>query len=438
MSTNRRILILFQKYLANAHNHDELDELLRYFNLEEDQATLRTLVRQEFKRLETQQDEEEALTHFVDTVKQKLDASIRSRTRKGSSFKSWFTAAAILVVVLAVGFRFYFYQEASNNQQPAVIQSVGNDVLPGGSKATLTLADGHTIDLSEAQNGIIVGSESITYQDGSLINSSSRASDPTPPSRSKFGTGSNDVTLLVLTTPKGGQYQVTLSDGTNVWLNAGSTLKYPSKFASDKRVVELEGEAYFEVSHQLSAISSQPSAVGNKEDQQSSAQSASSVFHPSHERIPFLVKTQSQTVEVLGTRFNISAYPEEKETRTALMTGSVRVARPSGQSVVLKPGQEVVNHSDAADFAVRQADVDEIEAWRNGYFGFDDKSIKYIMQKVARWYDVTVIYEGDVENRKFGCMVKQSKTLVQLLTNFKQAGILDFHIEGRRLVIREI
>src|SRR5690606_13352531 len=175
------------------------------------------------------------------------------------------------------------------------------DILPGGNRATLTLADGRTINLSEAQTGIVVG-DGITYLDGTgvLDNSASSVS-----------------TIMSLSTPKGGTYQITLPDGSKVWLNANSTLKYPSRFGGKERVVELEGEAYFDVSQQSTANSRQASFV------------------------PFLVKTNNQTVEVLGTEFNISAYADDPVTKTTLVEGSVKVsAHAVNASTLLKPGEQ--------------------------------------------------------------------------------------------------
>src|SRR5690606_18957184 len=163
------------------------------------------------------------------------------------------------------------------------------------------------------------------------------------------------ATELTLTTPRGGQYQTTLSDGTKVWLNAGSSLRYPLHFPTDKRVVTLEGEAFFEVSHDT--------------------------------KRPFTVRVADTEIEVLGTQFNVNSY---RNVTTTLVAGSVKIANDTGQQL-LKPGQEarVEEH-----ITVHAADIDKVTAWKNGYFHFKDDNMMEIMDQLARWYDVDVTYSG--------------------------------------------
>lgn len=205
-------------------------------------------------------------------------------------------------------------------------------------------------------------------------------------------------------TPKGGQYQVDLPDGTKVWLNAGSLLRYPTNFTGKIRSVELTGEAYFEVAKNA------------------------------HK--PFKVLSKNQVVEVLGTHFNISSYTDDISVKTTLLEGSVKVLSSKvNQTKLLKPGQQSdINYTNNA-FFIKSVNTDEVIAWKNGYFLFSDEDLKSIMARFARWYNVDVEYQGDVDNLRFGGMVSRSKDLTQALKVVEQAGNVKFKIEGRRVIV---
>src|SRR5690606_7652542 len=235
------------------------------------------------------------------------------------------------------------------------------DIMPGGSRATLTLADGRTIDLNADQSGIIVGND-ITYMDGSTITNGT-SSDAPPAAASQ---------TLVLKTPIGGNYQIVLPDGSQVWLNANSTLTYPSQFAAEERIVHLEGEAYFHV-------------------------------EPRHTRgksIPFKVISNGQTINVLGTEFNISAYAGEPQTKTTLVNGAIEVINLASNSTNrIVPGQQAVLQG--AQMKVNEVDVSKAIAWKNGRISFDGKSFEQIMREMARWYNLTIEYEGGIPTDQF-------------------------------------
>ena len=292
----------------------------------------------------------------------RIDGNVRPRVLRWR----WAAAAAVLVFI-AVGVGIYRY--AGNNQVPTARIDIQEDVLPGGNRATLTLASGQTIDLSDAQQGIIVG-DGITYLDGSLV----------------LGEQVDRETseqVHTLTTPKGGTYQITLPDGTKVWLNAASSLRYPGSFDGDERVVELEGEAYFEVSEQVNERS---------------------------QKMPFKVITSGQTVEVLGTRFNISAYADDPEIKTTLVEGKVKVALAGSTTdrspttdhrppITLSPGEQSTVRArlpgQGAVIGVQQVDVNQYTAWKDGLFIFNNEPLENILKQVARWYDVEVDYQDD-------------------------------------------
>ncbi|SEL73948.1 FecR family protein [Parapedobacter koreensis] len=312
--------------------------------------------------------------------------------------RKWLPYVAAALIALAVGALVIGDQWSITGDQWSAINDA--DIAPGGNRATLTLADGRTIDLSEAQGSIIIG-DRITYADGSLVLSSGSGEQPPK-------TNHDESRLLTLTTPQGGTYQITLPDGTKVWLNAASTLKYPSRFDRKERIVELEGEAYFDVSEQWSAADSRSA----------------------NKKIPFLVKTKEQTVEVLGTQFNIMAYADEVETKTTLVEGKVKVS-----DFTLKPGQQATLRGTAIDIQV--ADIQSVVAWKEGYFVFNGTELRDAMRQLSRWYKVEVIYEGNIPRTPFFGKISRDDTLVEVLDILK-AGKVNFRIEQREKINRVV
>lgn len=280
--------------------------------------------------------------------------------------------AAVLISALAIAF-FFWQQEQEANEQPLA----ASEILPGGNKATLTLADGTVVDLSADQTGIVIGSDNITYADGSDI----------------VGEGGEqlaDIKELVLTTPKGGTYQVTLPDGSRVWLNAVSTLKYPNRFHGDKRVVKLEGEGYFDVA----------------EDRQR----------------PFSVLSKGQEVAVLGTQFNISAYPDETASKTTLVTGSVQIVNlATNVAHRLNPGEQSTVHG--LSTSVDKVDTDLFTAWKDGFFYFDRLPTPAAIAQLARWYDLDVVYQGKLANVNMFAYIARDKPLDAVLKSLAKSGL---------------
>src|SRR5690606_22892486 len=278
---------------------------------------------------------------------------------------------------------------------------VKNDLTPGGNRATLTLADGRIVALDKSSNGLIAESERMKVNktaDGLIVYNLTKSSQ----SKGK------SPRYNVITTPRGGQFQIILSDGTKVWLNAASTLRYPENFESDRRNVELLGEAYFEVSNQKSDLG---------------------------KTTPFLVHTALQTVEVLGTHFNINSYQDEGVEKTSLLEGSVKVTINSSESkkaVVLKPNQQSTLNGLTLD--VSAIDSDEIVAWKNGYFSFEGANIEEVMRQLSRWYDVDIVYEGNIPEGKFTGKVYRNMNLSKVLDILYYAKV-NFRIEGKKMFI---
>lgn len=327
-------------------------------------------------------------------VKIKIDEepnARKTRTQRIIPLK-WLGIAASAVLVGIASFLF-LKKETPEAEKPPMLTTI-NDVAPGGNKATLTLADGSIIDLSDSQEGIIIGENEIKYQDGSSVlnDDAVRTSQ-----------------RVSLSTPNGGQYQITLSDGTKVWLNAGSKLSYPRKFTGSERRVELQGEAYFEVAKQQ-----------NMQNTQSTSR--------------FIVSSAGQEVIVLGTHFNINAYPDEKELKTTLLEGSVQVST-SASSTTLSPGQQAIQKNGILKTQIVNTE-DEV-AWKNGYFMFNNEDLESIMKKIGRWYALAIKFEDPTLKAEtfFGTMSKFENSS-KVLNMLERTGIVRFEITDNTLNIR--
>ncbi|TCD03147.1 FecR family protein [Pedobacter psychroterrae] len=327
-----------------------------------------------------------------------LSTPIQSIALENSGKKShrskWiFTAAAIATIVL--GFWFFSYRTSS---LPGTFHDknwVKSDIGPGSSGATITLANGKVIPLSEAKNGVIISGSSLTYNDGSHI-----ASD-----------NDRQVGNIIANTTKGQTYQLTLPDGSNVWLNAATTLKFPSTFTNKKfREVELDGEAYFEI-------------FKNKSQ-------------------PFVVRTKAngslpvQEIKVLGTHFNVNAYADERQITTDLQEGSVQVFAQGFSTRVLKPNQQARLTAEQLDVA--EANAANAMAWKNGELKFDDESLGSIMRKISRWYNVEVIYEGTAADQTFWGTISRFQNVSKVLENLELTSTVNFRIEGRKIIVYQL
>lgn len=298
-------------------------------------------------------------------------------------------AAAVLAVVFAGGILLK-ENRLPNKVLSSVIKREGNHLPPGGNRATLILSNGNSINLS----GIKIGT--LASEKGVVINKN--ADGRITYSHGKSNAAPANVFNTVLT-PRGGQYQLVLSDGTKVWLNSASSLKYPVTFTATKREVELSGEAYFEVAH--------------------------------NQRKPFLVISNGQTVQVLGTHFNINAYQDEQATKTTLLEGSVKVLT-NGVSSKIKPGEQVQQKN--GKLFVSEVDIEEAIAWKNGFFYFKDDNIKTIMRQLARWYDVEIKYEGQIPEREFSGQMNKNIDASQLM-HILSIEKIHYRLENRTIVI---
>lgn len=300
-------------------------------------------------------------------------------------------AAAAVVIMLSVGFWIFKVKSPVKRLSYKVEKT---EIAPGANRAMLILSNGSKIDLQAAKSG------NIAYQGGAVV--SKRADgkiDYQGDGSTQPGTTDAFNTLAV---PKGGQYELTLPDGTRVWLNAASSLTYPVAFNGKERAVRLAGEAYFEVAK-----------------------------HPGK---PFLVNVDDkQTVEVLGTHFDIRAYNDDPDIRTTLLEGSVKISAKNSH-IIIKPGQMAVNNPETP-LIVRNADLDEVMAWKNGLFVFNDERMEDVLRRVARWYDIDVEYETDVSKKKLRGIVSKYKSIRELLDNITLTSGIHYKIEGRRVIL---
>jgi len=300
--------------------------------------------------------------------------------RKKISLWPRIAVAASVLVALTIGLYFIGYK-GKQGLEGERLANTPADIAPGGNKAVLTYGNGKTIDLSANKAGVVINTSRLTYSDGTVVDQSAVAASEE----------------LSLNTPKGGTYQVVLPDGTKVWLNASSSLVFPSSFTgAATRDVLLKGEAYFEVAR-------------NKKQ-------------------PFRVNTQGQLVEVLGTHFNISSYQDEPEQKTTLLEGSIRIG-----NLLLKPGEQAV--LTASRTTITKADIEETMGWKNGYFIFEDEGIQSIMRKIARWYNVDVVYEGEVPDATFGGRVSRAGYVSEILKTLELTDKVHFKVEGRRITV---
>jgi transmembrane sensor len=374
-------------------NRALLEELQDPARLAEALAKLDQLHRQEaWARVESY-----AATHRL-AVLMGDDRSVRRRR-----IVRWSSAAA--AVVLLVAGPVLWLQKTKKNQAPAVAVAAApvHDALPGGNKAILTLSGGRQVILDSASEDTVLteGAAIVAGVKGKLAYNAGNETDV-------------PVVYNTLTTPRGGQYQLTLPDGTQVWLNAQSSITYPTAFTDPDRTVSITGEAYFEVAQ-----------------------------NPSK---PFKVTAAGETINVLGTAFNINAYADEVIAKTTLLEGSIAVdPNDVNRRFILKPGQQAwismektTSKGEVPAAAIYNgADLAQVIAWKNGLFAFSNADLPTVMRQLSRWYNVDVKYEGNIptDQFQFNGKIGKSLTLDQVLKILTKTQV-HYSIEGNQLTIR--
>jgi len=378
--TREEYNILYEKYLSGNCTREEQETIENY----QDSIDL-----DRHYWIKDQMGDQEVVKQ---TIHAELLSSIaRQKRRQLLKIRTWYSAAALLLIILSTGLYFNRKTEA-----PVLAKTIPsrfqNDVSPGDNRAVLTLDDGSRINLDDAENGLLVSESNIEIKKVG-IGQVQYTGKPQSAQTVKYNT---------LTTPMGGQYQLILPDGSKVWLNAGSSLHFPTAFAGKERRVELKGEAYFEVAK-------------NRD-------------------MPFKVFANDMEVKVLGTHFNVMAYEDEKSMNTTLLEGSVQVLNGSGR-VYLEPGEKAVLNKTSGNMNVSTADIEQAVAWKNGYFIFSDENIESIMRKVSRWYNVDVTFKGSMNNKDFVGTISRNKNVSELLRMLELTGAVHFSIEGRRIIV---
>lgn len=340
--------------------------------------------------------------HIAERIKLRLLQTINDTPARQQ--KKWRVPAiaASIAILLAVAFYYFYFQPSAKQATAQSIVSpppLNNDIAPGGNKALLTLNDGSVIILDSATNGTIStqGNIEVKKLDNGLLTYTINGRTITEHDEAFYNT---------IITPRGGQYQVTLSDGTKVWLNAASSIRFPVLFTGKERKVVVTGETYFEVAHNAA--------------------------------MPFKVKVVNAEVEVLGTHFNINAYDDEAAIKTTLLEGKVKVATPSqgerAQAKFLSPGQQSSVSKTGSIQVLNNADTEEAVAWKNGRFQFKSADLKTIFRQVSRWYDVDVEYRGAVDLH-FSGQLTRSDNVSKVFEKLKLTGEVNFRIEGRKIIV---
>jgi len=302
-------------------------------------------------------------------------------------------AAAILCVLVSVSL-FRLYQQEDKISADDSVADFATDT----NKALLVLADGSTIPLSDIEDGEIALESGVHIEkkeDGSIIYHAPEDKD------------ASSISYNTISTPRGGQFQITLPDGSKAWLNAASSLRYPVRFASNERRVQMQGEVYFEVAKQ----------TNGKEGK----------------RIPFFVEADKQTIEVLGTQFNVSAYTDDEAIKTTLLEGSVRIkGKDAVGSVLLKPGEQAVLSN---GFQISKIHAEKYIAWKSGDFIFQAEPLESILRQVSRWYDVDVSLPEELKNIRFSGMVSRTKPLSTIVDIIQSTNKVHITLQGRRLIV---
>lgn len=337
------------------------------------------------------------LPHFAkgeEAHEQRMLAVIRKRiAARRKPLRRYWPAAAVILLLCGIGGGYWLMTDRSRPAD-AIVQY--RSVTPGSDKASLTLADGSVIALDSNVNGMLVRqgvSSVVNTAGGQLVYQAGAAEQAGAP-----------LLFNTLITPRGGQYKLTLPDGSKVWLNAASSIRFPTAFTGRERKVEVSGEVYFEV-----------------------AKAAS---------MPFRVVTDGMTVEVLGTHFNVNAYSDETEINTTLLEGRVKVtAQATHAEQLLLPGQQSRLGKNGALRLFTDVDLQEAVAWKNGYFQFNGENIRSVMRKLARWYDVEVEFRGDMEGRDFEGTISRFERIDEVLRILALTGMIHFKTEGRRIIV---
>lgn len=382
-----RIITLFSRYMDGTASEAERYELSALALMPDNAPLIKELEAEYWEKMK------EGGESLTDEEIKSLMLKVRKRRNTPIRFLSWRRIAVAASVVLAICTASYFIFFSPERKKDHIVQEQGKDIeAPTITKATITLADGRTVSVDSLT--------SLTQGDIRLVKT---AEGKLVYDGSSLTVNSSQLSYNTLTNPRGSKViDMTLSDGSHVWLNAGSSVTYPIAFIGNERKVTITGEAYFEVTHDASK--------------------------------PFYVNKSDMNVQVLGTKFNVNAYDDEPAFKVTLLEGSVNVSAGSN-SLIIKPDQQAIIAGKEGLLLNKDVDVEEVMAWKNGRFAFGEKTdITTIMRQVARWYDVTVEYQGKVDLH-FGGSMSRQVNVSRVLEKLEMTGSVKFKIEGQKIIV---
>jgi transmembrane sensor len=383
-----RLQALFEKQLSKTLTGEEKTELKQFLADPGNEEAIKEVISDLYSAGEPEiQIDEQVSNEILQTIfTSKKPAKLITLSAKKNYFKFIAAASILIVAVLSV----FFILNRRNHELPqtATIQNP-SQIAPGQQGAILTLSDGKQIILDKVSDGQVAndGGNSI-IKNGAKI---------------EYGAagGSSQASYNTMVTPRGRTFQLTLSDGSKIWMNAASSIRYPTVFNSSERKVEITGEVYFEIAHDASK--------------------------------PFKVMVKNTEIEVLGTHFNVSAYSDEMVMKATLLEGKIRL-KENGGIALLKPGQQA-QIKDGNIRIVNDADLNQVMAWQRGMFEFNKTDLATIMRQISRWYDIDVFYEGKPREAKYGGGLSRNLPLSEILKLLEQDGV-QFKLEGKKLFVR--
>ena len=389
-----RISSLVKKYLNETLSEQERHELDQWFvQHPKERKDLHNLLQQKLRDYDPNASKKYAIKESYAQLISRINNQEMQPSKPFAGFRTYYqyAAAAAVLIIVSLGLLLFKHQNNKDLHEAGDATKLQTAKTKG---VELTLTNGKKINLDAQNMGVILSEHYavVTKQEGNVLNyQSKQAAEP-----------ETTNTLNTLSIPRGKQYQLVLPDGSRVWLNAQSTLSFPSSFNKEERLVSLTGEAYFEVNH-FSAW-------------------------------PFRVKTQQQQVEVLGTVFNISAYQEDNQIVTTLVTGLVKVS-DQNKSQLIKPGQQAVKVNGTVGFSVVEADIAEATDWKNGKLVFKDEKIENLTQTLARTFDVEFNIDERIRGQHFSGNFAVKNGLNNVLHNLEQTGAIYFKVQGRRISV---
>ncbi|HVG13975.1 MAG TPA: FecR domain-containing protein [Chitinophagaceae bacterium] len=394
--TASRIEYLLDRFVTKDITPEEKEELMDLLRDPRYEATFKSIIQDVMEQtgIEKEMPGERADAVLANILQVGKDPVVYEEQRKVFSL-SWMRVAAAAAFIVLIGGTYYWSGQNNRKEDSGskAITVKNEPILPGTDKAVLTMSDGRTIVLENVENGLLAETGNTNIKkEGALLeyNAVIRGSEPA------------EVTFNTLSTPRGGQYRVVLSDGSKVWLNAASSLHFPTAFTGSSREVELTGEAYFEIAK--------------------------------NKRMPFHVVVNGTRINVLGTHFNVNAYSEEQAIKTSLLEGSVEVINGSFTNLI-KPGEQAIvkRKNDIIDKAA--VNMDAVMAWKNGLFEFEGADVSQIMRQIARWYDVEIEYAGKIPLRRFEGKISRNAQLSEVLQILELSNI-KFSVVGKRIIVQ--